>query len=128
MFIRASAPVVTASLLLLTACGTRVDFIPTNAPPRPLQPRPAAAVEVYTSQQPARPYVELGLVEARQESTLSLDDSAAVVAELREEAGEIGCEGIIVLGANDSVAGQISNGSGLVQTLKGYRATCFQYR
>jgi hypothetical protein len=108
----------------LAACGTTIRQIPTNAPPHPLTARPAESVEVFTATQPQRPFVEVAFFEAQQESAVSLDDQSAVFAKLREQAGQAGCDGLIINGPNDSVVGDRHN----VNTLRGYAGTCIVYR
>ena len=117
-------------MLALTGCGTSISYMPTNPPPRPLAARPFVTVEVFTASKPARPFVEIGLIEAQQESACSRDAPAEVLIKLREEAARVGCDGIILLGANDSVVGQsgMHGNGGYTATLKGYRAACFCYR
>ena len=108
----------------LAACGTTIHQIATNPPPHPLAPRPAETVEVFTATQPQRPFVEVAYFEAQQESAASLDDQGAVFSKLRAQAGEAGCDGLIINGPNDSVVGDRRN----VNTLRGYAATCIVYR
>ena len=113
-----------ALALGLTACGTTIHQISTNAPPHQLAARPPESVEVFTATQPPRPFVEVAYFEAQQESQISLDDSNAVFAKLRQQAGQAGCDGIIINGPNDSVVGDRRN----VSTLHGFAATCIVYR
>jgi hypothetical protein len=110
--------------LALSACGTTIHQIPTNAPPHPLAAHPPESVEVFTATQPQRPFVEVAYFEAQQESQVSLDDSNAVFAKMRAQAGQMGCDGIIVNGPNDAVVGDRHG----VSTLHGYAATCIVYR
>jgi len=108
----------------LAACGTTIHQIATNPPPHPLMARPAESVEVFTATQPQRPFVEIAYFEAQQQSEVSLDDQSVVFAKLRAQAGEAGCDGLIINGPNDSVVGNRHN----VNTLRGYAATCIVYR
>ncbi len=112
-----------AFLLLVAACGTSISFAPTNTAPKGLQKKKPSDVEVFLSGKPDRPYREIGLLEAQQQSGWSLDSQTKVLAKLRAKAGEYGCDGIIMLGANDSVVGD-KNGT---TTLKGYRAACIVF-
>lgn len=118
------------SLLVLasTGCGTRVEYTPTNTPPRPLTPRAPESVEVITVSQSTRPFVEVAILEARQESGFSLDAPPEVIAKLRKEAGQRGCDAIVMTGSADEVQGSTMRGTGSTETLKGYRATCIVYR
>lgn len=99
----------------------------TNRSPRPMTPRPFDSVEVYTVSFPQRPFVEVGILEAQQESELSLDAPPEVLAKLRERAAAQGCDAIIMNGANDAVVGHGDRRHSHVTTLRGYRATCIMY-
>jgi hypothetical protein len=67
-------------------------------------------------------------VEAQQSSTLSHDDMPEVIENMREEAASRGCDGIILLSANDRVVGGEYDVTGWTQTLKGYRGACIVYQ
>ncbi len=110
--------------LVLVGCGTTVRVTPTNTPPTPLRAKRADEVPVFSAATPSRPFVEVALLEAQQESAYSTDDQTAVIAELRKRAGTYGCDALIMNGSADTVVGSSSNGNGTVSTLKGYRATC----
>ena len=112
------------SSLALAGCGTRVDYTPLRGPAGAMTPKSPSQVEVFLTQKPSRPYLEVGLLEARQESTLSLDGQSGIIEELREEAAEIGCDGLIVTGGADQVTGHVGEHGGYVTELKGYRAVC----
>lgn len=127
--LRLGASVIVSMLAFaVTGCGTRVEYTPTNTPPRPLAPRAPESVEVITVSQPTRPFVEVAILEARQESGFSTDAPPDVVAKLRAEAGEHGCDAIVMTGSADEVQGNAMHGTGSEVTLKGYRATCIVYR
>jgi hypothetical protein len=112
------------SSLAMAGCGTRVDYTPLRGPTACMTPRSPSQVEVFLTQKPPRPYVEVGLLEARQESEMSLDGQSAIIEELRQEAAEIGCDGLIVTGDADQVTGHADKNGGYVTELKGYRAVC----
>jgi hypothetical protein len=100
----------------------------TNAPPHALRARAPESVEVFTVSRPNRSFVEVAILEARQASVFSTDAPPDVVAELRAEAGQRGCDAIVMTGAADEVVGNSQRGTGATQTLKGYRATCVVYQ
>ncbi|WNG51182.1 hypothetical protein F0U60_48910 [Archangium minus] len=124
------------SLLLLaatiTGCGTRVAYMPTNTPPRMMQPRSANSVQVFTATKPERPFVEVGLIETQQESIYSVDNETTVFTRLREEAALRGCDGLVLLGSNDGVeivgTGGMNGGHTSGRTLRGYRGTCIMWK
>jgi hypothetical protein len=115
-------------MLSLAGCGTRVDYMRTNSPPRELSARNPSEVEVFTSGRPERPFVEVGIIESQQQSMYSTDQPAKVFESLREEAARQGCDAIILLGSNDAFQAQTGQYGGSGKTLKGYRATCAVYK
>lgn len=110
-------------LTSLSGCGTAISFVPTNTAPRPMHPRAPQEVAVFSTL-PPRPYMEVALLEARQESGYSLDSNEDVIAKLRAAAAQHGCDGLLMTGSADSVVGSSNHGTGSVSTLKGYKASC----
>jgi uncharacterized lipoprotein YajG len=83
-----------ASAAALVACAPQTQYVPTNASPRPLQARPVDAVAVFTTTQPDRPYVEVGIVSSR----VTMDppqSKASLIQAVREEGATRGCEGLV---------------------------------
>ena len=74
--------------------------------------------------------IEVGVIEAQQESAYSVDGETSVFSKLRQEAASRGCDGLVVTGGNDAVVGQTGGkyGGGFTPTLRGYRATCIVYK
>jgi hypothetical protein len=91
---------VAVGLLALGGCGTFVEATPLNAAPRALSPRPAEQVEVYSSSPPTRTHVDVALIQADQRNGSSAD-LAEMVAKIREQAGQMGCDAIVVSGASE---------------------------
>ncbi len=114
--------------LLAAACGTKVDYSPTNTPPRPMVARAPEQVEVFNASKPTKAFVEVAVLEAQQSSVYSVDNTNAIMTKLRKEAGDRGCDALIVNGQNNAVVGSTYDGNGSTDTLKGYRATCVVYR
>jgi hypothetical protein len=117
---------------LLAGCGTRITYTEVASPPRPMSPKSADEVQVFSTAPPDRPYVEVGLIEAQQASEYSLDNESSVIAKLRAAAAERGCDAIMLTGQADSIVGSSSvsrgSGSGSVGTLEGYSATCLVWQ
>ncbi len=90
------------TLLVLTACGTTSQFAATNPSPRPLTARPAETVTVFATGLPSQPFVEVGIIQARQSSEFSVDELPEILAEMRVEAGRRGCDGLVINGTRDS--------------------------
>lgn len=133
------------SCLALTACGTTTKYVATNAPPRAMQPRPPVTVEVYSATHPDRPFTEVGILESQQSSEYSRHDMAEIIGSMRNKAAKIGCDGVIIVGPNDRIAGsdtyaatdktrtrggsqELTYASTTTHTLKGYRGVCIMYR
>lgn len=108
-----------ALLSSLCACGTAIRQTPVNSPPIPMAPRAAAAVEVFTSGAPARPHVDVALLEAQPESAFSGSVNAEVIEQLRQRAGELGCDGLVLMTIQDSARFRIPHAE--------LTATCIVY-
>lgn len=85
-----------AAVLVTAATGAcaNVDYVPTNAPPRPMRRRAAVDVEVFPAGLPSRPYVEV----ARLEIDAPTNDPEMLVDQLRQAAAEHGCDGVVFVG------------------------------
>ncbi len=111
---------------LLAGCGIRHQATALNPSPRPMTPKAAAEVHVFTSGRPAQPYHEVLLLQAEEESVYANHDESAVLAALRKRGGQLGCDAIMVLSPSGNIAstgGKYSN----TRTLRGFRATCVVY-
>jgi hypothetical protein len=113
--------------ILALGCGTNLEFIRLNPPPKQLVRRSGNEVQMFVSGRPSRPFVEIGVIESQQQ-VYSRDNATDIFALMREEAGHQGCEALIINGSNDA----IFVGGGGTQpvsstTLKGYKATCIVY-
>ena len=113
-----------ASLLLVAAaCGTTTRFIATNPAPHPIASRPAASVAVFTTGHPDVPYVEVGIIQGRQSSTVSFDEMPGIIAAMRADAGKAGCDALIINGSSDKVVGDRHS----TDTLEGFWGACVVY-
>jgi hypothetical protein len=86
--------------LVLGGCGTFVEATALNAPPRTLSPRAADAVEVYSSSPPAKPHVDVALIQADQINGMQVE-LPEMIAKLREKAGQMGCDAIFISGESE---------------------------
>ena len=119
-----------ALLAPLAACGTSIRTTPINSAPHPMQPRPAAYVELFTSGAPARPHVDVALIEAEESSGLSVADTNDMLSSLREQGGRMGCDAVVVGGASSRDPGVRDVESWLVEDAKGrkgFYGTCIVY-
>lgn len=128
MLCPSSCPV-PAALLALAACGTSTRFATLNQPPHPLTPRPAEAVVLFSSALPAQPYVEIGIVQGKQESDISVDELPEILAAMRVEAGRRGCEGLILNGPSNAPGARVLGPfEGANRTIvEGFWATCIAF-
>jgi hypothetical protein len=110
--------------LLGAGCGVGITSHPLNTPAHPMRPRSASEVEMFTTSKPTYAYVEVAVLEARQESQFSVANTEEVFDTMRNRAAEMGCDGLLLLGSADEVVGGTYNGQGSTRTLHGYRGTC----
>jgi hypothetical protein len=112
--------------LWTTGCGTALNYVRTGRPPHPLHVREPGQVDVFMTSKPSRPFVELGIIESQQEEH-SLDSEQDVMLQMREYAGQLGCDGLVIFAGNDAT--YVSGGLGTTtsRTLKGYRGSCIVY-
>jgi hypothetical protein len=88
-------------LFSIVGCGgAELSFTPLQAAPRPLYARIGAQVELFLAARPTRPFVEIGMIQSQGGSS---SDQAGILAEMRGIAGQHGCDGLIILGANEAV-------------------------
>lgn len=111
--------------LLVGGCGTTVTFTRigyTYSAPK----QSPGDVDVYLSEPPQRRHRDVGLLEAEQQSDMSLDDTRAMLGKLREEAARYGCDAIFVkgVGANTGATLGLSDHPSSTKTIT---ATCIGY-
>jgi hypothetical protein len=102
--VRAFHSLVLASLAValaapLSGClPPEVYYTPVVKPPHPLAPRPVATVDVYLVTPPARPHVDVGIVQVVVSG--DFDQGAQVVDTLlqlvKEKAAAVGCDAVLV--------------------------------
>jgi hypothetical protein len=86
---------------LAAGCGTYAEATPLNAPPRALNPRAAETVEVYASSPPSEPHVDVAIIRVDQTVGAPHEGLDTMVAELREKAGQMGCDALFISGASE---------------------------
>ena len=107
--------------VLVSACiQSSISELPLNPAPRPLARRTADQVEVYSAGRPERPFVDHVYLEG----AAGADGPMAVVARLRERAGALGCDAIVLGSPRDQIVGQGKWVSGEPT----YGASCIVYR
>jgi len=88
------------------------------------------SVELFTSGAPARPHVDLVLLEAEATSGLSTDRTPEMLDELRARAAQLGCDGIVLGGMSSRDPNLGDAEAWLVEhprERKGLYATCIVY-
>jgi hypothetical protein len=105
--------------LALCACGPSMKVVPTNAPPRELEPKPANEVAVLEAP-PSRAFVETGFLEGQ---SAGLRDSEMLIASMREAAGRHGCDALLISGPT-MVRG---SKNGATWNRSGYRGSCLVF-
>lgn len=119
------------AMLFVTACGTTTQFAATNHSPRPLAPRPVDSVVVFATGLPDRPFVEVGLIQARQSSEFSVDEMPEILAEMRTEAARQGCDGLVINGTRDAQSSSTTiSPHGMAsssKTLEGFWGACIVF-
>jgi len=122
-------------IVMLVGCGTSVRTTmiasPLQASPRPLAPRTVESVEVFLSAPPQRPYVDLALLEGEQTSSYSMHETPQILAAVREQAAQLGCDGIVFQGVTNRMPG-LGDAETLIndkpKQRKGVYAVCIVYR
>jgi hypothetical protein len=118
------------ALLLAVGCGTTVHATAINPAPRPMSPRPAASVELFTSGAPQRPHVDVAFLEAEESSSFSTHRTPQMLNKLRERGAQMGCDAIVVGGLSSRDPGLNDTETWLVDNPKGRKgvyATCIVY-
>jgi hypothetical protein len=116
------------ALLAAAACGTTTQVVATNRSPRPLAPRSPGEVDVYTTSPPARPFVEVAIIQARQSSQYSADTMPEIINAMRQQAAQVGCDGVVIHGASNKVVPTGWGEHGTSSTsLDGYWGACIVY-
>ena len=104
----------------LAACArTTVQYVATNPPPRPMAPRPAETVEIYATAAPPRPFLEVGIIQARQNYG-DRDDLPRVIQAIRVAAARRGCDAVLLNGPSNMVSNQPAE-------TEGFWGACIQY-
>jgi hypothetical protein len=130
--------VVAISFLLGLGCasaGSALDVVKLNAAPRALAARSLDSVTVFTAAAPARPFVEVALIQARRRWGTT-ESAAEIFQRVRAAAAETGCDGLVLLGEANTTAGWIWPSLGVygpethgsIETFEGFRATCIAWR
>jgi hypothetical protein len=83
------------------ACGTTVSSTPLNGGASYQAPRPSRSVAIYASGPPDRPYREVALMRVDQTRGLNQRGTDLMLDRLREQAGAMGCDAVVLGGLSD---------------------------
>jgi hypothetical protein len=114
-------------VLLVSGCGTAITYTPVADIGDDAEPKTASEVDVYMSGPPDRPYRDVGLFEAEQETDLSLDDTREMLRKLRRKAGALGCDAIYVKGVGSNPESVFALSFRESASVKAVSATCIRY-
>ena len=105
------------TLLVLTfaGCGHSLEYTALNKSPHGMSRRAPETVEVFLTQQPTRPAVEVGYFEIEQQTATS-GGTTEMVAKLREEAAALGCDALVISEPHDRIQGYAAQHQGTVTT------------
>lgn len=103
MTTRVAAAGLTALCLLAGCTPLMVEARKLNRPPHKLSPRTAQQVEVFVRKTPEAPYTEVYMLEVYGDA---LEETSDVLRELRAKAGQLGCDGVVLSGAEATVHGR----------------------
>lgn len=110
------------ALTILAACAgvDKVQYSPLVNANRPA--RSADQVEAFLTQQPSRPYEEIGILTYRAGTAEKYVD---VVQYMREKAAQLGADGVIMMGASAGPSMPIGY---VIATMTDYRAMAIVYK
>jgi hypothetical protein len=114
-------------MALNAGCGISTSATFLRAPPRAMAPRSPDSVEVFGAGPPSRPHVDLALIEAEQQSTNTPGDTPELIAKLRQKAGELGCDGLVLASIFSRVDTMTTIVTGNTHDQKGISGTCIVY-
>jgi len=110
-----------SGLVVLAGCAPTVAFMPLNTPPHTLEERAPASVEVYSTNRPTKPYVEVGVIQT--ESILVGGNSSLELIEaVRTEGAKHGCDAVVIDSENKGA--QATAGYVARESTTGFRAVC----
>ncbi len=111
---------VIAAVVLMGCSGvTKVKYSPLTSIDRP--PRSIDRVEVFTTKEPTKPYVEVGVLSYR---AVPAENYTDAVQYMRAKAALLGLDGIIILGSSAGPSVPVGH---VIATLTDYRAMAIVY-
>jgi hypothetical protein len=85
----------------LAGCGTYASFTEINSPPHEMSSRPPSRIQVFSSGPPSRPYVDVAVIRVEQTHSLNEQSAELMIRRIREQAGAIGCDAVVLGGITD---------------------------
>jgi hypothetical protein len=112
---------------LTMACGVTTTTTYLRLPPPRAAPRPAQSVEILSSGPPKRPHLDVALIEAVEESSGTGATTAEIIGKMREEAGRMGCDALILGSAFSKIDSLTTVLTGDAYDVSGWHGTCVFY-
>jgi hypothetical protein len=129
MPLRFAVPGLTLFVLLAAGCGTSVTATSLNGRSWDASPRSARSVRVYASGAPLRAHDDVALLEAEQTHSLNEQGTNVMLRQLRQRAGQLGCDGIVLLGFTERDGAPPGSGYYFLDPgATTLRATCIVFR
>jgi len=108
-----------------------LTVIKLNAPPGALAARAPRDVTIFATGAPARPFVEVALIQSRKEWGTT-EQAEGIFERMRVAAARMGCDGLVLLGEANVVDGMIypvpgmwgAETHGTIDTREGFRGAC----
>lgn len=125
---RSSVRSVTMAMLGSVAaagCGLALRVVPLASASTPRAPRAASAVDLFVTGRPTVAARDLAILTVEEESIYAVSSDGEALARLREEAGRMGCDALVVLGPSGGVGSGI--GGDYTRSLHGFRGACVEY-
>jgi hypothetical protein len=97
-----SLPLASAIVALaFFACGTSVSETYISDPPATMVPRAHRSVSIYASGPPARPHMDVAILQVVQDHGLNEQGLHIMLDRLRARAAQMGCDGVVVGGIRE---------------------------
>jgi hypothetical protein len=112
---------VVTTLFALSSCGSTARTAQLNRPARAMEPKSAVDVQLFMSRPTDIKFTEVMMIEVAQESAFSTKTKDELLAQLRENAGAQGCDGLIVEESKDTM---VVDGDSY--DTAGYKGVCIQ--
>jgi hypothetical protein len=98
---RLLSSLIVLTLLCAAGCGTTATATYLTDEPMSAPPRAARSVRIFASGPPARPHEDIALIHVDQTRGLNEQGTEVMLDRLKQQAGEMGCDGVVLQGFRD---------------------------